>query len=195
MKAFLQTVLCFQGYLYKWLHYDRLQPGCNMLLTVNCGVYLWWWMLSDRQVQAGLWKSQRPDVDLPSWSLVSPDSKRSGLAFRDIWLGKTLPDDLLLCEVYQEIWALLLRHSKKNWTGEACECKIRSILNVITQFTADWGHRRIPSVSLCIIAFPLPSPSHFCIIQDHPSHSSQMSPCCCLLRSELQTCFGDYGWS
>lgn len=64
-------------------------------------------------------------------------------------------------------------------------------LYVRTWFLPDWGHARIPSVTLCIIAFPFPR-SHFCIIQDHRPYSWKVSSRCCLLTSK-QTKLG--GWT
>lgn len=63
-----------------------------------------------------------------------------------------------------EISAPLLMHSNKT---EKARPSVYSLISdqqcavqyVRTWFPPDWGHRRIPSVSLCIIAFPLPPQS------------------------------------
>lgn len=163
----------------------RVTRWCSLLT-----VYLWLRMLSDKQVQAAPWKAQRPDVHLPGWLGISADCERSNRAFGAIWLaGRTLPDDLSACKGW------LLMHSN---TTEKAKPRVYSLISdqrhvacIKTRFPPDWGHRQIPSVSLCIIAFPLP-PSYFCIIQDHPPYSSKMSARSCLLAS-IQTNYSLWG--
>lgn len=89
-----------------------------------------------------------------------------------------------------EISAPLLVHSNKTE-----ETRLRVYSLILDQQRAlckdtvppDWGHGRIPSVILCIIASPLP----LCIIQVHPPYSSKISSRYCLLMSEqTKTRFG-----
>lgn len=57
------------------------------------------------------------------------------------------------------------------------------MLYVRTRSPPDWGHRRIPSVSLCIIAFSLP-PQSLLHHTRPPSLFIKMSSCYCLLASK-----------
>lgn len=114
-------------------------------------------MLRDWQMQAALWKTQRPSIHLLHWPHVSADCKRSNLAFRAIWLaGRTLPDDLSVCKGLSAGDQCSQIKQEKQGPMFAFRFQVSSMLYVRTWFPPDWGHRRIPSVSLCIIAFPLP---------------------------------------
>ena len=109
-----------------------------------------------------------PQAPTLIWPRVSADCKRSNLAFRAIWLaGRTLPGDLSVCkglsagdQYTAPRDALKYRRKKTRWLAIF---QMSCVLHVRTRFPPDWGHGRIPSVSLCIIAIlrpPGPCASH-----------------------------------